>query len=109
MHPFPGDSSLYVNGEGEKIDGISGQYVDDSLNARNKSFEINTEQTLSLFESKPHVYDNFEFFGTRIRTTELGEFFVGQQYYVNSLTYASENSSFEDFPFISCPVFVGWT
>lgn len=94
MHPVPGNLSVYVRGEGENIEGTSGPYVDNYLNAGNNSFKSSSEQTLSLFESEPHLYDNFDTFGSQIWTTEMGKFFVGQQYYVNNLTYISENYSF---------------
>lgn len=94
---IPSDQLLYVKGEGENIEGISEQYADDSLNAGNESFEASTERTLNLFESKPCVYGNFDFFGTKISTTKMGEFFIGQKYNVYNLTNFPDTPSFEDF------------
>lgn len=97
IYPVPGDLSLSVKGEGENVNGICGQYVCDSLNAENKSFETNTEQTLNFFMSIWRSFDYFQFFGTQICTTEMSEFFVWQQCYVNNLTHVSHNVSFDDF------------
>lgn len=57
MLPAPSDQSLYIkkstkNGE-LRVDGVTGTYVDDSINAGNSIFQKLTELTLKTFELKP--------------------------------------------------------
>lgn len=64
------DRAVYTWTQGEDICRISGTYVDDSLNAGIAEFQKHTEQTLRKFESKPRVWDTFDFYGAKVNTTE---------------------------------------
>lgn len=59
--PTIGDPALYVKKSNGKSIGVTGPYVDDVLNARNVDSERRTESTLKKFDTKPRVYDSFEF------------------------------------------------
>lgn len=67
MAQVAGNTALYVkkNELGEAI-GIMEAYVDDYLNSGTPENEMISEKTLKLFESKPRIYDNFDFFGAQI-------------------------------------------
>lgn len=98
MTPMAGDAALYVkkNEVGETI-GITGTYVDDSLNSRTPEFEKLSESTLKMFESKPRLYDRFDFFGAQIDTSNGAVLFLTQSYYINSLDVLPISATFADF------------
>lgn len=101
MLSAPGDASLYVKRSTPKddssVDGVSGMYVDDSINAGNERFEQLTEMTLQKFESKPRTYDDFDFFGAQIRTILPHTFTFDQRHYSSNLAQLPTDASFEDF------------
>lgn len=86
--------------------GITGTYVDDSLNPGNEDFPIHTERALKKFESKPHVLEIFDFYVTQINTAADGAFTLSQPYYTTHLKATAVNASFETFcqdsAFLSC-------
>lgn len=93
-----GDPALYTKVDSkERILGISGYYVNDSLNAGRVDFQYLTEKTFEMFESKPRVYDSFDVFGSQIRTKPTGTFEVTQQYYIGNLSHLESGTSFDDF------------
>lgn len=96
MKPLISDPSLYVKTGDDGPEGITGSYVDDCLHAGNEEFQKTTEVSLKKFDSKPRVYDNFDFFGTQIKT-EQGNFFVGQEYYTRNMSSVPSNATFADF------------
>lgn len=67
MVPLLNDSVLYAKIEGNKPVGLSVVQVDDSINAGDESFEKIMQLTLVKFDSKPHVYDTFDFSGTPVQ------------------------------------------
>lgn len=97
MKPLTGDGAVFVRRNGDEIEGITGSYVDDCLNAGNADFEQTTEKTLQRFESKPRVYDDFDFFGTQIRTIAPGKFSMTQRNYSNNLSFVDLGCTFEEF------------
>lgn len=66
MRPTVGDQALYTKSQNSKIIGVSGLYVDDSLNAGTLEFEKLTESTLQYFESKPRKSNSFDFYGAHL-------------------------------------------
>lgn len=60
------DSALRVKLENDRLIGLSGTQVDDSLKARNKAFKKLTELTLEKFDPKSRVYGSFDFIGMQI-------------------------------------------
>lgn len=71
-----------------------GMYVDNCLNARDLEFEKLNELTLSIFDSKPRVYDSFDFFGTQLVTLKSRYFHVSQKYYATTINFVEKGSSF---------------
>lgn len=43
------------------VEGVAWSYVDDGIDAGSENFETLTEQALKKFESKPRVYDLFDY------------------------------------------------
>ena len=60
--PLLGDPSLYIKRNEEDVDGLLGMCVDDRCLAGNEKMQQLTKLTLKKFESRPHQWDNFEFF-----------------------------------------------
>ena len=54
-------------------------------------------KTLKQFDSKPRVWDNFECFGTQIKTLALSLFSIGQELYAKQLHVVLSDSSFAMF------------
>lgn len=79
MKPTVGDPASYTKSQDGKFIGIYGSYVDDTLNVGSSEFEELTEKTLHRFESKPRVYDTFDFYGTQLHMIEPGMFGVAQK------------------------------
>lgn len=96
--PVASDAALYVrkNKSGKTI-GTSGTYMDVYLNSETPEFEKISERTLKLFESKPWVYDEFDFLGAHIETTENAVLSLTKSYYINSLEPLSNSANFVDF------------
>lgn len=63
MRPTVGDPALYTKSQDRKKIGMSGLYVDDSLNDGTPEFELMTESRLQRFESKKFICDKFAFYG----------------------------------------------
>lgn len=89
-----GDKALYVKHKRNKTIGICGSYVDNSLNAGCQEFEALTKATLAKFESKPKVYDSFDFYGCQIETIAPRICKVSQRYYIQNLNPAPMCTSF---------------
>lgn len=71
--------------------------MDDSPNAGTQSFEHLTQKTLKTFESKPRVYDSFDYFGSQTQTITPHKFCVGQPYYAKHMTFIPKDTSFDEF------------
>lgn len=95
MIPVPGDSALYVKSKDDEVIGVTGSYVDDSLNAGRAKFVKMTDATLQKFESKERVFDTFDFYGAQVDTISDGNFKLSQRYYIRNLSYIEKDSSFE--------------
>lgn len=73
MTPPVGGPSFYILQKNGSTESIAGVYVDDSTHAGTQLFQNLTTCTLKQFESKPHIYDNFTFFGSNVGTKKSGE------------------------------------
>lgn len=74
-----------------------GTYVDDCLNTGTTRLEKLAEMTLSKFNSKPRIYDSFDFYGTQLATIEKGSFHLSQKRYAKNIAYVEKNCSFEEY------------
>lgn len=73
-----GDPSLYIKFlDGDTIWSIV-VHADDTLLAGKEKFEQTTEKMTELFDSKPKVFDNFDFLGLRISTDAHIKFLFSQ-------------------------------
>lgn len=90
MSPSIVDPDLYTMVSDGELREIIGIYFDENLIAGTPLFEKLTSESLKRFDSKPRVYDAFEFFGSRISTTSLGEFERSQQRYAKRLIFLEE-------------------
>lgn len=101
MSPTPGDPALYIKRINEDKEalliGITGSYVDDSINAGGKIFQDMKLKTLQKFESKPRLYDAFDFFGMQVETRTDGNFVMNLKYYTNNLQTNPKSTTFPDF------------
>lgn len=78
------DSTLYYSKKDGNLNGVTVMYVDDFVNARDAYFHTNTELALRTFESKPRVYDDFDFLESQKRSKD-GPITITQCYYARSL------------------------
>lgn len=62
MQSTVGDPALYVKTVKIRIIFISKSDLEDLLKAGNTKFKVVTKSTLKICESKPWVYENFDFF-----------------------------------------------
>lgn len=85
--------ALFYKKNGNIIEGVSSSYVDGELHAGNKKFETLTENTIARYDSKPRLYDSFDFFGTLIETFKNGVLYVGQIYHAKNLTIVPLDTS----------------
>lgn len=77
MAPSIGDSALYVKQDDHGMEGITGTYVDESLNAGTERFKKHTEIKLQTFKSKRRVYENFDFLALRFARLLLEILWLG--------------------------------
>lgn len=97
MSSTPGDQSIYVKTSKRDgsvaVDGVTSNYVDDSINAGNDLLERLTELTLKQFESKSRVYDKFDSYGAHVSATSKHTFQLDQRYYVTNLATLPKGTS----------------
>lgn len=97
MKPTVGDPSLYVKKLDGKTIGVSGSYVDDQLNAGTKDFIKMTDSTLRTFESKPRLFDRFDFYGMQFETVSPQLSRINQEHYAKNLALTPIGCTFEQF------------
>lgn len=61
MTAIKSNRAVYMRMKNGIVLGITGTYVDDSMNAGNENFKMPTQQTLKMLEPKPQVLDNIAF------------------------------------------------
>ena len=96
MKPQIGDLSLFTKHVQNQLLGLSGIYVDDAINCGPPQFLKEGEMTASKFESKPPVFDEFNFTGMYFKTTEDG-FKISQEHYAKRLKPLPDSASFKSF------------
>ena len=72
MHPTIGDASLFFKREGDRLLGLAGTYVDDSLQCGTPDFAKLTEKYSDIFESTSRDFDNVNFSGINISSVSNG-------------------------------------
>lgn len=97
MKPMDGDLALFYKKNGNGLQGLSDSYIYIGLHTSNEHFEKLPKNTLARFESKPRLYDSFDFFGTQIETFMDGFLYAGQPYYAKNFTLATNDTSYECF------------
>lgn len=99
MTPMKSDGAMYCWKEGDdgEICGMTGTYVDDSLNAGTDKFQEHTKATSVRFESKERVFDDFDFYGLQIRTRDPDHFAISQPYYTRNLRLTPLDADFNTF------------
>jgi len=99
MSPLTGDPALFIKRDEDNVDGMLGAYVDDTCMGGNEKFQNLTLATLDKFESKPRVWDQFDFIGVSVRTLPgaLRSFTLDQVSYIDALTRLPSSTSYEDF------------
>lgn len=85
LSPTKGDPSLYVKHNMKDIDGLLAVYADDELICGNEKMHSLISETLKRFETKPLVYDEFDFFGTHIKKLSGSQFSIDQSLYISRL------------------------
>ncbi|MEM1283154.1 MAG: reverse transcriptase domain-containing protein [Chlamydiota bacterium] len=90
------DMSMFFKLAHNKLCGLMGTFVDDSLLAGSEEFLGTTDLTLDRFESKKRELNNFRFAGIYLKTLEDG-FYLNQRSYIDRLSPISLSSSFEQF------------
>lgn len=97
MKQTVGDPALYLKISDGELEGVVGIYVDDNIHVGNRNFEETNEESLKRFDSKPRVYDNFDFFGTVNKKTKRGEFAVTQERHDRRISKAARDCTFQEF------------
>lgn len=76
--------------------GLCSCYGDNALLVGTKEFEIITEETLKMFESKPRTLGRFDFYGFQIYTFANATFARSQRHYFAGLIFALLDAGFDD-------------
>lgn len=79
MTPAIRDHFLYLVVLDGDLQGVMGIYMDENLNTGRPLFERLTDGSLEQFDSKPWVFDDFDFFESTITATDPDKFFLSQQ------------------------------
>ncbi len=90
------DVSLLSKIVNNKLSGLTGVYVDDSIHAGCSDFLRETDKTLSKFEYKERNMDNFTFAGVQVKTVKNG-ILLHENQYAETITPLPADCSFRDF------------
>lgn len=90
------DISFFFKKASQKLKGLIGTYVDDTLFTGDQDFLNHSEKTSQRFESKDREFDSTRFAGVYIQSRKDG-YLVHQQNYVDRLEPLSFNETFEEF------------
>ena len=96
MNETAGDMSLFFKNVREKLCGLIGTYVADSLLSGDEAFLKHTDKTIEKFGSKGRDMDNTRFAGVYIETKQNG-FVVNQKSYSERLSRLNADCIFADF------------
>lgn len=92
-----GEKSFFVNSTECISSRCTGLYVDNCIHAGVVDFEKITEKSLALFQSKPRIIDDFNFFGILVKSISARSFHIGQPNYTQNLARILEDCTFENF------------
>lgn len=87
MKSLTGDAAMFVRKQDGVLEGVTGSYVEYCLNAGPTEFDKHTKITLKRFKFKPRIHQNFDFFGTQVRTVKPGTFSLSQKHYTNNICF----------------------
>ena len=90
------DMSFFFRKVGNKLKGLIGTYVDDTLFSGDPDFLQHTNKTLRKFDSKERKFDTTRFAGVYIESKGDG-YIVHQESYAEKLQLLDIRSSFEEF------------
>lgn len=68
LSPLTWGPRLFVTPNDDSIEGLMGNYIDDSAHGGNEVFQQLTLETLEVFEAEPRGWDCFDFVGVTIKT-----------------------------------------
>jgi Reverse transcriptase (RNA-dependent DNA polymerase) len=91
------DLSLFYNRLNNRLNGISGTCVDDSLHAGSANYLELTEKSQQRFLSRERKFDTFSFNGADIQSNDDGTFSLCQRFYIETLSPLAPTVSFTDF------------
>lgn len=97
MKKLPSESAVFENCKENGLVFIGGIKVDNRPNAGSVQVVLITGQTLNRFESKPRMYNTFNFFRSQIRTVSYRKFRFGQPYCAAYMSFRPTDSKFEEF------------
>lgn len=82
---------------GKHLFPLNGSYVDELANAGDYEFQIHTRKTLENSEAKPIIYDQFDLYGSQIRTLHDGSLQMSHRFHWKTLKQADVDGSFQQF------------
>jgi hypothetical protein len=91
------DISLFYNRLNNRLNGISGICVDDSLLAGTHNYLELTEKSQKKFLSCERKFDNFTFNGADIQSSDDGSFSLCQKLYIETLSPLAPTATLTDF------------
>ena len=95
--PTDADPSFYFKSIDDKIIGLLGVYVDDTLAAGNKEFEKETDKIPAEFESKPREFPPILFAGMNIERNSTGGYKLHQKPYLDKIDPLKKDDTYEEF------------
>ncbi len=98
MLPTDGDLSLYARHIGGRLSGLSGVYVDDTIQTGDEKFKKWTERTGRRFDTTPRKFGSAKFFGMTFQQSEdRKEITADMDDYIAKLSLAHIPCTFEVF------------
>ena len=90
------DNALFIKIEEDKLLGLTGIYVDDSIHSGTKDFIKLTDKTAKLFDSRGKEFNDTKFAGVSIKKDEF-RVHLHIKEFIDSLLEYSPVASFSDF------------
>ena len=94
MNSTAEDISFFFYKASEKMKGLAGTYVDDTLFAGDDEFLVHTNKTSNKFDSKSRQFDHIRFAGVYIDHNKDG-FLLHQSSYIDRIEELDLNANFE--------------
>jgi Reverse transcriptase (RNA-dependent DNA polymerase) len=97
MHPTAGDISMFYRRVQDRLSGLAGTVVDDSLLAGDQPFLQHTDKSLQRFDSKPRRFAPTPFAGVDILLGPAGSYILSQTSYAQRMTALPRDCNFDSF------------